>query len=228
MPTAFARNIRALRESKGLTQEELASQILVERNTVVRWENGRVTKPRQPEIIEKLKAFFGVSDADLFGYNDGYYAKKEGSSTLPTDATGTMSTGVRLVPVCSPNIVKAENPSELWTVTGETKLYEELVEKHPNCFALQLNDTCKNLDFTDRGMIFIDPDLQPVDGSIAVVCIDCGETTVRRVCMGDGSIRLVAETAEAGQWDDIVIQDTNREVRFIGTVFWWQSSKEGE
>ena len=228
MLTAFARNIRALRESKGLTQEELASQILVERNTVVRWENGRVTKPRQPEIIEKLKAFFDVSDADLFGYNDGYYAKKQGLRALSTDVTDVMSTGVRMVPVYSFNEVKAGNPSELLTFIGETKLYEELAEKHPNCFALQTNDVCMNLNSTGRGMIFIDPDQQPVDGSIAVVCIDGGEVTMRRVQMGDGSIRLISETAKAGQREDVVIRDAGHEVSYIGTVFWWQSSKEGE
>lgn len=228
MPTAFAKNIKALRESKGLTQEELARQIMVERNTVVRWENGRVTKPRQPEIIEKLKLFFGVSDADIFGYNDGFYTKNKSSCTSPNNMTGAMPTGVRMVPVCSLNASKADNLSEPWAYIGETKLYEELAEKHPNCFAMQMNDECMNLNYTDSGMIFIDPDLQPVDGSIAIVCIDGGEAMVRRVRMGDDQIKLIAETSETGQWEDIVILNTSNEVRFIGTVFWWQSSKEGE
>ena len=228
MPTAFARNIKALRESKGLTQEELAGKILVERNTVVRWENGKVTAPRQPEIIEKLKDLFNVSDADLFGYNDGYFARTQGARALPEDAASVLSVGVRKVPVCSLDVVKTIIPGEPLAFSDETMLYEELAEKHPNCFAVQMSDACKNLNFTDRNMIFVDPDLQPVDGSIAVVSVDDGDAMVRRVRMGDGSIRLVTETTDAGQWEEIVIADANHEVRFIGTVFWWQSSKEGE
>ena len=228
MPTAFAKNIRALRESKGLTQEELASKIQVERNTVVRWENGRVANPRQPEIIEKLKEFFDISDEDLFGYNDGFHAKNKGSCTSPKNVERAMSTGVRMVRVCTPGAAKMESPDELWSFTHETKLYEELAEKHPNCFALQMNDKCTNLNFTDRDVIFVDPDLQPVDGSIAVVSIDGSEALVRRVLIGDDSIRLVAETTEVGQQEDLDIRDAGHEVRFFGTVFWWQSSKEGE
>lgn len=228
MQPAFARNIKALREGMGLTQEELANEIQVERNTVVRWENGKVAKPRQPEIINKLKNYFDVSDSDLFGYNDGFYAKKYGLAEAPAGATHVTPVGARMIPIRKLGAVHAGYTDEQWTFDGEAMLYESLAAKHPNCYALTVNGTCMNLNFTDRDTIFVDPDMEPKDGSIAVISIENGEAMVRRVRFGNNSIMLVAETTDTDQWQDIIIQGGNREVSLIGTVFWWQSSSEGE
>lgn len=38
------------------------------------WEN-KGTKPRDKKTVEAICDLFGVSETDLFGYSDGYYAR---------------------------------------------------------------------------------------------------------------------------------------------------------
>lgn len=223
--TAFSRNIKELRNDASMTQEQLSDEIGVTVVTIHNWENGKSDKPRQSEVTEKLKDLFGVTDSDLFGFNDGYYAKKYGLTKAPIDAVAVRSTSARMVPICVLGAAHAGDPDEPWEFDGEAMLYEELAVKHPNCFALRVNGTCMNRNFTDKDTIFVDPEMKPKDGSIGVVCID-GETVVRRIRQGNSSLMLVAETTEADEWQDIIVQGDSHEVTPVGTVFWWQSGME--
>lgn len=58
-------NIRNLRKSRGLSQEELASRLHVVRQTISKWENG-LSVP-DSEMLIKLAAVFEVSVSDLLG-----------------------------------------------------------------------------------------------------------------------------------------------------------------
>lgn len=57
--------LRDLRESRGLTQEQLAARVLVTRQAVSRWETGE-TQP-SPETLKLLSREFGVSINTLLG-----------------------------------------------------------------------------------------------------------------------------------------------------------------
>ena len=56
--------IRALRESKGLSQDQLAKEIGVDRTTIVKYESGG-SKPTRS--LQKLADYFGVSTDYLLG-----------------------------------------------------------------------------------------------------------------------------------------------------------------
>ncbi len=58
-------NIRNLRKSRGLSQEELAARLHVVRQTISKWENG-LSVP-DSEMLIKLAAVFEVSVSDLLG-----------------------------------------------------------------------------------------------------------------------------------------------------------------
>lgn len=60
--TNFSRNLRALRESAGLTHAQLEERVGVSGGQVSKWENGR--RPR-PAIIKKIASVLGCSEADL-------------------------------------------------------------------------------------------------------------------------------------------------------------------
>ena len=62
-PSAGAQ-VRKLRESLGLTQEEFAEKVGVQRNTVWRWENGRASPM---ESLPKISRAFDVSIAYILG-----------------------------------------------------------------------------------------------------------------------------------------------------------------
>ena len=59
----FKEKIKECREKAGLTQEELAEKMGVQRNTVWRWENERANL--RAENIQKLSSIFNVAPVDL-------------------------------------------------------------------------------------------------------------------------------------------------------------------
>lgn len=61
-------NIRKLRESRGLTQMQLAEHLGVSFQAVSTWEKG-IKVPRSG-ALEKLAKFFGVSRAEVMGWEE--------------------------------------------------------------------------------------------------------------------------------------------------------------
>ena len=66
--TAFARNIKALREDSGLTQVELGKKLETESMTISRWERSEIVRPH-PKTVEQLCEYFGVTSGDLLSEN---------------------------------------------------------------------------------------------------------------------------------------------------------------
>lgn len=62
-PTPFARNIRALRKNRGLSQEGLAAELGVTFATVSRWERGK--GQTSLESLAMIAKYFGVTAAHL-------------------------------------------------------------------------------------------------------------------------------------------------------------------
>ena len=61
----FANKIKALRLAKGISQEELASQLGYQRQTASQWE--RLGAVPRTEALQKLADFFGVTIDELLG-----------------------------------------------------------------------------------------------------------------------------------------------------------------
>ena len=218
----FAKNIRALRESRGMNQSQLADAVGVARLTVITWERGDVIKPRQDEVLGKLCEVFDVSVQDLIGDIDGYYARVHGIVKRPSGSLEVNSSGGGSVPVATVGAVHAGACDQPWCFDGgDAMLLSELHERHPGCYALEVNGDCMDRVFTESDHIFIDPDMTPRDGSIAVALVD-GEARVRRVKAGSSSYMLVAESHAA--YDDIVL--AGEDATWLGVVFWWQAKWE--
>lgn len=221
--SVFGKNLKAYRTTKGLTQPQIADIADVSTTTVNKWERQGV-QPRR-RVINTLLEYFGLSEDDLLSETRGFYAKLHGLTDAPAGAIHVTPAKGVLVPIRTLGAVHAGEPDEPWQDEGEAMLYEELAKRHPSCFALEVNGGCMDLDFTDQDFVFVDPDLEPHDGCIAVVSID-GECIVRRLKRGNDSITLVAESTDPGAYPDIIIQGEAHDVRAVGTVFWWQA-REG-
>lgn len=61
----FAKNLRMIRQARGLTQKELGDQLLVTITTISNWETGR----REPKLglLEDIADVLKVSVKDLLG-----------------------------------------------------------------------------------------------------------------------------------------------------------------
>lgn len=81
MLPAIATLLKARREARGLSQDQAATLLDVDKETVSRWERGK-NKPSGPEVIKKLKKIYQLRQSDL---DDAYldWAIRESDEALP-------------------------------------------------------------------------------------------------------------------------------------------------
>ena len=219
---AFPKNINALIKREDITQYAFAESIGVSSTTV----NGWLKRGVQPKRfnIDTICNVYGVTHNDLLSDNGGIYAKMHGLTEAPTGATAISGVVSRMVPVRVLGTTYAGEPGEPFECCGEAMLYEEMAARHPNAYALCVNGTCMDKVFTDQDFIFVDPDIEPHDGSIAVMLID-GKSETRRVKMGNDFMMLVSES-HSPQPDIIIREGDGKEAICQGVVFWWQARRE--
>jgi len=71
----IGQNVKRLRQSKGITQEQLAEQLHISAQAVSKWECSSAS----PDVmlLPVLADIFGISIDELFGYKHGVYTEKE-------------------------------------------------------------------------------------------------------------------------------------------------------
>lgn len=217
-----SRNLRALIESRDLKQSAVAKVAGVSEGSVSGWMSGRSYPRTKP--LERIASYYMVSMDDLTSERHGLYAKEHGLEDAPSGASAVSPSATGRVPVRVLGAAHAGDPDEPWEFDGEAMLYDEMAERHPRCYALRVNGSCMDKVFTDEDYIFVDPDMQARDGSIAVMCID-GASEVRRVKLGVGSMMLVSESHDPKP-DIIVRAGDGQEVSCQGVVFWHQARSE--
>ena len=220
--TAISRNLQTLKEQRDTTQSAIAAVAGASVGAVSKWFSGEKT-PR-PKYLDAIADYYLISLDDLTSEQHGLYAQAHGLVGAPTGATAVRGIAPRMVPVRVLGAAHAGDPDEPWEFDGEAMLYDEMAARHPRCYALRVNGSCMDKVFTDEDYIFVDPDMQARDGSIAVMCID-GASEVRRVKLGVGSMMLVSESHDPKP-DIIVRAGDGQEVSCQGVVFWHQARSE--
>ena len=222
----FARNIRAIRENAELTQEQFADAIGVNRQAVYTWEAGRVQKPRQKSVVDGICSAFSVTEQDLFGYADGFYAKLHGLTDAPAGAIAPKASASAFLPLRGR--VHAGNPQDPQSLDGMVELPASVAAGHPNAYFLEVEGDCMDKVYPEGCLILIDPDRMPADGSVAAVTIDGTDYVMRRLHKGATSMMLSPESNNPVHKDIVVTQGDGRTVSLVGTVVWYQPAREME
>ncbi len=220
---AFAKNVRAMLDSMGMTQQQFADEIGVTLTTVNGWLR-RGVQPRAENLISISKRF-GVSQDDILSGTAGYYAKKYNLVGAPANAIAAVADDDAYVQVRVIGSVHAGEPDEGFPEDGEVPLLKSLRDRHPRCYAVVSRGNCMDLVFGSGSVLFADPDMEPVDGSIGVFLVD-GEAVVRRLRVGSSTVMLSPESSEAGHRDIIVPADGSVQMECQGVVFWYQAYRE--
>ena len=226
MKSQFSKNIRAVRNSHELTQKQLADRGGVREQTVIKWEGGDVEKPRQKAIVDKLCEVFGVTEQDLFGYADGFYAKLHGLTEAPAGAISPTGSASAFLPLRGR--VHAGDPTDPENLDGTVELPASVAANHPHAYFLEVEGDCMDRVYPEGCYILVDPDRAPADGSIAAVSLDGTEYVMRRLHMGATSMMLSPESSNPEHADIVVQQGDGRTVSLVGTVVWYQAKKEME
>lgn len=207
--TAFARNIKALREDSGLTQVELGKKLETESMTISRWERSEIVRPH-PKTVEQLCEYFGVSSGDLLSEN-GYYAKTRGVSTIaPRPATGSL-------PIVG--AAHAGDPSPAYELDGATLDCPEEYCREGNFF-IRINGDSMDRQLVDGTYALIDVHAQVNSGDIALVKVNGDDATVKRVKFMDGIAVLEPDSSNPNHRRRMIDSSDpdSPEVRILGKV----------
>ena len=205
----FARRIKELRISQGLTLEQVGDAVGVGKSTVRKWETGQIANMRRDKVA-KLADALHTSPAYLMGWPE--------SSEEPRIPVGMLSIATHRVPILG--TIHAGEPS-----FAETE-FESYVEAGANVrcdFALRVvGDSMINARIMDGDIVFIRQQDTVNDGEIAAVLID-DEATLKRVhFLPQGMLMLQAENPK---YQPIIIGGPNetRNVRILGKAVAFQS-----
>lgn len=207
--TAFARNIKALREDSGLTQVELGKKLETESMTISRWERSEIVRPH-PKTVEQLCEYFGVTSGDLLSEN-GYYAKTRGVSTIaPRPATGSL-------PIIG--AAHAGDPCPAYEVDGGTLDCPEEYCREGNFF-IRINGDSMDRQLVDGTYALIDVHAQVNSGDIALVKVNGDDATVKRVKFMDGIAVLEPDSSNPNHRRRMIDSSDpeSPEVRILGKV----------
>jgi len=78
----FGVRLKALRDKKGMRQEDVGSLFKMQKSTVSQWESGRLP---HPTIIVQLADYFNVTTDYLLGRTDSYTPEGPNSNHQPKD-----------------------------------------------------------------------------------------------------------------------------------------------
>lgn len=212
---AFIRNLTAVMESKGLSQSALASMLGMSRQSVHTWMTG-ISYPTA-NTIEKLSRRLGVTANDLVSDDSGYASQP--STYMPRRAV--TSHGSAHVPIRRAGMTHAGNPMDEDTIDDFVFIPAEVAAAHPAGFALRVEGDCMNKRIPEGYDVVVDPEKEPVNGSVVVVEVKGYQSVMRRWLKGSRTLVLAADSYS--DHDDIVINWDEEPVSVVGVVVWAQS-----
>lgn len=216
---AILRNLRTLIDQRGLKQSAIAKVAGVSEGSVSGWLSGRAIPRTKP--LERIADYYRITMDDLVSESAGLYAKAHGLTDAPPNALAVAEPRRAYAPLLGR--VHAGDACEPDVLDSEVPLPYEVWERHPQAYFLEVEGTCMDRVYPAGCMVLVDPSQTPQNGHIAVVSIDGADYVMRRLYVGSSALMLVAESY--GSWDDIVVQG-DHEVRFVGTVVWYQPCRE--
>ena len=214
-------NIDALLVKYDITQEALARIASVTPGAVTGWRKG--AKPRD-EAIRNICTHFGMSEDDLLSDQYGLAAKEHGTFKGPL-ATPVSYAVVGSVEVPVYGKVHAGILAEHDEVVDTARIPDFVAAQSPNVFVVHSEGDCMDKDFGVNDDLVINPDKEPVNGSIVVAILDGVEYIVRRIFKTAQTVILAPNSHNPEHKDIVITADSGRTVEIGGVVIWNQSRK---
>lgn len=218
----FSRNIRAIREHADQTQEQFAENIGVNRQAVYTWERGRIGKPRQKSIIERICETYKVTEQDLFGYADGFYAKLHGLTDAPAGAIAAKPSSALVPLLGTTHMGEFEDEGECDRMV---EVPASVADAHPGGFCVRADGECMNNRYPSDSVLFVDPNMQPFDGCAVLAESEAYQSIVRKYSRGASALMLSPDS-HSDAFDDIIVRPDDPPVTLKGVVVWYQAEED--
>ncbi len=207
--SGFGERVRSLRESLGMTQDELAKRMGVTRPAVSAWEAGN-SKPR----LAKLEALADTLDTTPF-----YLLEGEGPREVESSPTSAMVPMRVLGVTCMGGGDIDDSEAVVEVPAG-------VARRHPGLFVVHGIGSCLNRRFPEDAALGVDPGMEPRSGDAVLVTDEARGSVVRVYYRGGaGTVMLSADSTEEGH-EDIVIGPDDPPAQVRGVVVWWQAFED--
>lgn len=219
MGSRFSKNIKALRQSNGETQKQLAERVGVREQTVIKWEGGGIEKPRQKSIIDRICEAYKVTEQDLFGYADGFYAKLHG---LTEEAVPFKPTSALVPLLGSTHMGEFADEDECDRMV---EVPASVADAHPGGFCVRADGECMNNRYPSDSVLFVDPNMQPFDGCAVLAETQDYQSIVRKYSHGASALMLSPDSHDY-EFEDIIVRADDAPIMLKGVVVWYQAEKD--
>lgn len=211
----IADNIKRIRSSSGLSQEEFGKIAGVSSMAVSQWENGRAV-PRMG-AVQKIADYFHISKGEVID------EESERGNHIPSYAIPVRGTSA-MVPVRVLGYTHAGERMDEHESDYEVEFPEGVVSRHPGCFALKVEGDCMNRRYPEGCMVLVDPYMEPRSGHAVVAEFEDGRSLLRVYMRGSSTVMLTADSFS--EYPDIIVTHDDPPVRTIGVVVWFQAEED--
>lgn len=201
----IAQNIRRLRESRGLTQEELGKIANVSSMAVSQWENGRAV-PRMG-AVQRMADHFGISKGEI----------------IDEGAVPTARGGYTEIPLYGS--IAAGDPIEMCPL-GDERCFvpDPVAERWPGAFALRVRGDSMDRVLPDGCNAVVNP-CETVEhpGKPYAVCVNGHDATIKRVRPLANGLELSPDSTDPTYRPQVFDFDDPgcEQVRIIGEVVYY-------
>lgn len=219
----IAENIRRIRRSAGMTQEEFGRLAGVSSMAVSQWENGRAV-PRMG-AVEKISLALRIAKSDIIedgalSDDAGLAAKEHGR--FPSGRLSIKGAPMAKVPlVGNTHAGKPCLPEEL-DEFPEVLVPQFLLDRDPGCYGLEVDGDCMDRVCPPGMVAVVQPGVPAKSGDVVVATIDGADSIMRRVTVINGDLILSPESHNAGHENMYIAAQDDRQVH-VEHVAYFQS-----
>lgn len=200
--------IKKRRKELGLSLEDVAKALNVNRSTVLRYESKSIEK-MPIDVIPPLAKILKCSPEYLMGWEDD---KLKPINIIFDD----------YFPLHYCTNLSAGSPTELLEAEPDAVVYVPIKfqNRKKRLHAFQVNGTSMNNVIQDGSIVVAEevPDTVLKEGTIVVAWLD-GEATVKRLYPGDSQVMLMPDSSDKGH-HPITVNLEDNQLYIIGRVIW--------
>lgn len=200
--------IKKRRKELGLSLEDVAKALNVNRSTVLRYESKSIEK-MPIDVIPPLAKILKCSPEYLMGWEDD---KLKPINIIFDD----------YFPLHYCTNLSAGSPTELLEAEPDAVVYVPIKfqNRKKRLHAFQVNGTSMNNIIQDGSIVVAEevPDTVLKEGTIVVAWLD-GEATVKRLYPGDSQVMLMPDSSDKGH-HPITVNLEDDQLYIIGRVIW--------
>ena len=221
------KNIKALRDKFGLTQDQLAEALDVTRESVVRWESDKMAI--RDRHVAKMVELYGVDPDDIRSEASGLYAQLRGLiASLPKNARPAVGMAMGLAPRLGKVHAGIFAEPEVFDESTMVQIPQFLLDEDPESFVVSSEGDCMDKVFSVGSDLVVSRKKQPRDNSIVMASVDGCDYIVRRLRMTANTMILSPESHNPDHEDIIIRRDSEHSLEIPGVITWYQAPKELE